>query len=102
MTDLMHERGCDPIADHPLARHPDDRYRAALPAGKPRPRPADRRAGPAVQVADDRWWIEISRQRERVCRERVEPREPHPIDTLTALRDRVREDLELRDDGVEA
>jgi hypothetical protein len=53
-ADLAHQRRRDAAADHPLSGHSHQRHRVLAAPGKPSPRPADRRAGPAGEGGGSR------------------------------------------------
>jgi hypothetical protein len=52
VANLVHERRCDPVPDHALARYSHDRDGALATARNPRPRSANRGARAAREVAD--------------------------------------------------
>ena len=103
VADLVHERRRDAVADHPLARDPDERDRVVAAAGQPGPGPADRAAEPAVQRADDRRPVEEpARQEQRLGGRDVEAGQQHPVVVLAALGDHLGEQVELRQRVLEA
>src|SRR5262249_42297593 len=102
MADLVHQRRTDPAADHPLARYANDCDRVFAPARQSRSRPPDCRAVAAIEIADHRRWVVITaRERERIGRDRIEPREPDTGLAFASLCQGICEDVELRERRVE-
>ena len=86
----MRSRGTRMIGDRILAaaRH----ARARAPDGG---------ADIAIEIADDRRRLVVAGQRQRVGGDHVETGQPHAGLVLAALRDDVREHVELRQHDVE-
>lgn len=102
MARLMQQRSGDPGSDHPFARHPDDGDGIVPAARQTRSRPADRRTDTAIQVAQQRRnLIGRAGQRQRIMRQHVQPRQPHPEIMLASLGQRVREKIELGQQALE-
>ena len=103
VPDLVHQRGGDAVADHPLAGDADQGDRVVAAARQPGPGPADGAAQPPVQRADHRRPLEEpARHQQRLGGRDVQPGQQDPVVVLAALGDDLGEQVELGQRVLEA
>src|SRR4051794_35959870 len=97
MPHLVLQRRGDAVPDHSLTRDANERHWVRTTARQTGARSSDRSAEPTMQRAQDRWALERSpREQQRLGGRDVESGEQHTGTGLAALRDHLREEVELR------